>query len=636
MNTWANNNVSQRITSCGQLGTVAANLPSRLKNTFEKISSMSEPKRTMKAQLASAISACVLACCLVSRAQDAPAAVPTAPPPSQPAETPAASPTAAAEAAPTTPPPATPPPGESVTPAAVPADAIAVPSDAAAAPAPGAVIPYIQFQEIPLTSAIENLARQAGLNYILDPKVPYGQPGPDGKVTPQPNISIRWENLTAEQALSALLTVYNLQLVDDPKTKVSRITVKDPAAPDPIITRIVQLKHAGVTNLLGPVQTTFIDKRSKVVGDVRTSQLVIVATEKEQEEALALIERLDTPTRQVLIEARLMEISRSPSTVKGIDWTDTLAAQRFEFGNNTPDQQSGTPDIPAIPSPDGGITPGTPGVRGTPTIFGRNFAGAPRLAVNTANGFYPPIGFLNADGVSAVLSFLNADADTQVISTPRAVTLDNETATLSVTRAVPIFKNTAGTQGSPGGSEVQYTNLGTILNVTPRISANDNIWLRVVPEVSSIFRTVTKTVAGSINQADEYDIRKVETQVLIPSATTLVMGGLMADSTKNIYSKIPLLGDIPGIGLAFRHENKARDKRNLLIFITPTIVKDTDFQPAPNSSQFLKTRQTEITSAIDTSKAWDSAKPYDWSNPDATPYEEATFNEKAVEPKAKK
>lgn len=72
-----------------------------------------------------------------------------------------------------------------------------------------------------------------------------------------------------------------------------------------------------------------------------------------------------------------------------------------------------------------------------------------------------------------------------------------------------------------------------------------------MPEVSSIFRTVEKLSGGQRNQADEYDIRKIETQVLIPSGNTLVMGGLMSDSTKNIYSKVPLLGDMPLIGRAF-------------------------------------------------------------------------------------
>src|SRR5262245_44073255 len=80
---------------------------------------------------------------------------------------------------------------------------------------PSSVIPLIVMDDVPLTDAIKNLARQAGLNYILDPKVAFGQPGPDGRPVPQPSVSIRWENVTAAQALNALLGTYNLQLIED-------------------------------------------------------------------------------------------------------------------------------------------------------------------------------------------------------------------------------------------------------------------------------------------------------------------------------------------------------------------------------------------------------------------------------------
>jgi type II secretory pathway component GspD/PulD (secretin) len=535
------------------------------------------------------------------------------------------------------------------------------PKPAAAAPAeappadPNAVIPLIAIDDLPITDAIKNLARQANLNYLIDPKVAFGVPDATGKVTPQPNVSIRWEKVTAQQALEALLGNYSLQLVDDPKTKISRITVKDPAAPDPLVTKIIQLKHASPSNVLAAVQATISPTRSKVVTDSRTSQLVVVATEKEQVAVDELVLGLDKPTRQVLIEARLMEISRNPTTVKGIDWSGTLEGQNFSFGNGVVQQANTTFQAPGTPStvtlPGGRTITTTPGWDSTTTVGGTGGSSGGSggsgssggsgatlgsasgglipngFSANTLSGLSPAIGFLNADGVHAVLSFLNKDADTQVISTPRIVTIDNEMASISVARAVPIFKNTAGTQGSPGGSEVQYTNMGTMLHVTPRITASDQVHLKVVPEVSSIFRTVRKTVASTVNEADEYDIRKIETQVLIPSANTLVMGGLMSDSTKNIYTKVPILGDIPGIGLAFRHENKARDKRNLLIFITPTIVKENDFQPS--TTDFLKSQPREISGGIDANRAWESAKPMDWSNPQGAPHEEAAYDENA-------
>ena len=111
-----------------------------------------------------------------------------------------------------------------------------------------------------------------------------------------PNISIRWENVTAEQALNTLLTTYSLQLVEDPKTKIARITIRDPAAPDPLVNKIIQLKYASPSNMIVAASTALVDKRSKVMGDVRTSQLVILATEKEVESIDKMVTSLDTPT----------------------------------------------------------------------------------------------------------------------------------------------------------------------------------------------------------------------------------------------------------------------------------------------------------------------------------------------------
>ncbi len=175
-------------------------------------------------------------------------------------------------------------------------------------------IPLIQFQDVPITTAIENLARQAGINYLLDPKIGYGQPDQNGQIKPEPTLSIRWENVTAGQALMALLDNYGLQLNEDRKTQIARITAKDPTAPPPLSTRVIQIKYAGASNLVQSIQASFTDKRSKVLPDERTSQLVVVATENEQEALESLINELDKPTRQVLIETKLVEISSNPST----------------------------------------------------------------------------------------------------------------------------------------------------------------------------------------------------------------------------------------------------------------------------------------------------------------------------------
>ena len=530
-------------------------------------------------------------------------------------------------------------------------------------------IPLIQFQDVPITTAIENLARQAGINYLIDPKIGYGQPDQNGQIKPEPTLSIRWENVTAGQALMALLDNYGLQLSEDRKTQIARITAKDPTAPLPLSTRVVQLKYASTSNMVDAVQAALTDKRSRVIPDTRTSQIIVVATENEQEAVFDLINELDKPTRQVLIETKLVEISSNPSTAKGIDWSGTLAAQHVTFGNGfmSGNTAATIPGTPRTTTTGGTTTPGTPGSTTTITIPGDsshlpttttvtipatagtttpgtsttttpgstvqsilNIAqGNGGLSYNTLSGLTPAIGFLNADGASAVLSFLNAAYDAQVISTPRIVTLDNQTATIEVTRGYPVINMSGGTQNSAGSSSVTYSNVGTILQVTPRISANDYIWLRVIPVVSSHFGDEIITVqGGSGNPSTSYSVpifdnRRIDSQVMIPDGNTLVMGGLIQDNPTASYTKVPLLGDIPGLGWAFRSESKSMIKDNLIIFLTPSIIKNSDFQPTTSApADYLQSKPAVMKNRMNPHSVWDGAEPRgDWSNPAPIPGE---------------
>lgn len=499
-----------------------------------------------------------------------PAATPPAEPavPTEPAATPAATEPATAADNMSKPGPTT------TTAATEPTD------DSAKAPAPVG-IPQIKFSDVPITTAIENLARLANINYMLDPKIGYGQPDANGVIKTEPVLSIRWENITAENALLALLDNYNLQLVHDKRTGIDRITVKDPAAPPPLFTKVVQLKYTGVSNMMEAAQSVLTDKRSKVLADSRTSQIIVVATDPEQTAIETLVAQLDKPTRQVLIETRLVQIATNPRTQKGVNWKNTLEANRITFGNTL-----------------------TGGIRYT-----------------TTGGFTPDVGYLSADGLNVVLSFLNSTEDAQIMSTPRVVTLDNEQAKIDVTKTYPIFNVQAGTQNTAGGSSVTYSNVGTVLTVTPRISANDYIWLKVIPEVSNFAGDKSQAVAGldgsgsTVLTAPTFATRKVETQVLIPNSNTLVLGGLVQDSPYQTTTKVPIMGDIPGLGFLFKSSDKGTSKDNLLIFITPTIVKDTDFQ-ASTSGEFLKSKPIAMKDPLNPKTAWDGPVPAgEWSNP---------------------
>ncbi len=455
------------------------------------------------------------------------------------------------------------------------------------------IIPLIVMDDVPLTDAIKNLARQANINYMLDPKINYGQPGPDNKVIPQPSVSIRWEKITASQALSALLNNYNLQMVEDPRTKIARVTVRDPAAAPALMTEVIQLKYASPSNVVAAVQSLLTDKRSKVVPDVRTSQLVLLATEREVDAVNSMVERLDAPTKQVLIEARLLETSMNPHTIKGINWSGTLSAQKIAFGNNLQEN-----------SPQDSLN----------NTLAQSF---PKLLLDTARGFNPATAFLDADGVNAVLSFMNEDSETKVLSEPRTVTLDNETAHIEAGQNYPIINVTAGTANTTGGSQITYSNLTVKLDVTPRISANNYINLKVSPHVLRLDSVQRFISGGQAFDVPIFGTRTLDTAVMIPSGNTLVMGGLVSDEQHLDNTKVPLLGDIPGIGVAFRHNEKKRIKSNLMIFITPTIVQDADY--TPTETDFLKTPLPHPDNHEWSS--WDSTKPADWSKP-TNPYKD--------------
>ena len=491
------------------------------------------------------------------------------------------------------------------------------------------IVPLIQIDEAPLPDAIKTLARQAGLNFQFDPRILNPPADAAGKVPSQPPVSFRWENVTAMEALLALLENYNLQIVRDPKTKIARITVKDTAALEPLLTHVFQLDYANPTNLVS-ILTNTISSRGRVVADIRTSQLVVSATEKELDSVEALIKKLDTQTRQILIEARFIEVNQNPRTSKGVDWSDTLSKQNISFGNGVTlgTSTKTTPGITATTPTPGGRTLASGGSSAVSTLTTLTGGTVPGISANTMAGLSPSTFFLNADGVKVALSFLNSDADAESIATPRAVTLENVPTELSVVRNIPIFEQQ---QGANTGGSVQANTVkpnymlagpnGTILNeigikllVTPRIFGSSNVFLDLRPEISDReLKPETVILNNQASSSPIFNRRKLQTQAMIPSGYTLVLGGLRQDSSSKTFTKVPLLGDLPGIGLMFRKDEKAHDKRDLIIFVTPTIIRVNDFQPAPESSDFL--HQTPKKTGEEKWSAFDAGKPVDWTKP---------------------
>ncbi|MEI7732992.1 MAG: secretin N-terminal domain-containing protein [Verrucomicrobiota bacterium] len=499
------------------------------------------------------------------------------------------------------------------------------------------VMPVIDLQDTTIDAAIRGLADMANMNVHMDPKITQTPLGADNKPMPLPKVSIKWRQITARQALNALLDNYGYTAITDPKTKVTRISIKDPTAQEPLVPHVISVKYGNVTNLISLVKAS-LSARSQVTADTRTSQLVVQTTESEYVNLTNLINRLDVASQQVLIEARFMVTSKTLSSVKGIDWSQTMKNQNVTFGNG----QSGGSTVTTTgtsTSSGGGVLPGggpAGGGSSTPasssgsfsTLFGNALGpvntaggGGGGLSVDTLRGLYPSVAFLNADGVRAVLSFLNEDSDTETISTPRAVAMEGYQTELSVVQNIPVFEQT---QGAVSGGVVQQNTakpnyelkvkdvilneVGVKLLVTPRVVGDTNVLLDLKPEISNLGIVITSKLNGQDNQGQVFERKKINTQAMVPDGHTLVLGGLVEDTTSKGYTKIPILGDIPGLGLLFRHDLKGRDKKNLLIFVTPNIVRDSHFQAAsPASMDFIKTKLKDKPDVDAT--AWDSGKP---------------------------
>jgi len=177
-------------------------------------------------------------------------------------------------------------------------------------------------------------------------------------------------------------------------------------------------------------------------------------------------------------------------------------------------------------------------------------------------------GTLRFEEYAAVIDFLNTNTNSKLISNPRILAMDNQEASISVGTRFPIPQITRGVGGQGDVVTFQYRDVSIALRVTPHVSDDETITLFVKPEVEEVIGQVT---AGE-NSAPITSKRTVETVVNLKNNETMVIGGLIRESTIETISKVWLLGDIPLIGNLFRHKNKTKTQTDLLIFITPRLV----------------------------------------------------------------
>ena len=300
-----------------------------------------------------------------------------------------------------------------------------------------------------------------------------------------------------------------------------------------------------------------------IEADEDTNALIITADADEMASLEAVIQRLDIRRAQVLVEAIIVEMQVTDGQELGLQWL--FADNDGVFGSNITRNDSRLGSIAGSQlSDDGGDTPDGVDLGGLAAAL----AGAGGVSLGWAQ--------LDSMGLSmtVILNALNETANTNILSTPSILTLDNQEAYITVGEQVPFvtgsFTNTgAGGDGAQNPFQtIERENVGITLTVTPHINDGDSVVLDIMQEVSSISKT---TVAASDVITNE---RKIQTKVLALDGQVIVLGGLIKDEVQDAQQKVPLLGDIPYLGRLFRSDAEVVKKSNLMVFIRTTIIRD--------------------------------------------------------------
>lgn len=290
-----------------------------------------------------------------------------------------------------------------------------------------------------------------------------------------------------------------------------------------------------------------VSKDVRIIADNDNNALLILAAPSDYETILGALRQLDVPRRQVSVEVLVAEVTLTDDLKFGIEWF-------IKTRNNT----SGALRNPAADGALGSVLPTLPGTTADP-----------RSVVATTPGLQL-INLVGTD-IRAVLQALGTDGRSKVISTPRVMVLDNEKALINVGQQISV--DTGSSTGTGTGGNVvttrQYLSTGVILTVTPRINAGGRVTLDVSQEVSS-----AGAASGGANPP--INTRKAQTVVTVGSGETMVLAGLISESSGSGSAGLPLLSKIPVIGGLFGTQSYSRNRTELVLLITPTVVTNPD------------------------------------------------------------
>jgi type IV pilus assembly protein PilQ len=431
----------------------------------------------------------------------------------------------------------------------------------------------LSFQSIDVRSLLQIIADVAQTNMVVSDSVS-GQ------------IAMRLQNVPWDQALDIILrtkglgqrTTGNVILVaplDElaAREKAELENEKQKVQLAALRSEIIQVNYAKASELASLIKSkdnSVLSERGSVTVDERTNTLLVLETREKLSEIRSLVQRLDIPVRQVLIESRIV-VARSNFQrdfgarlgINGVRSRDGGNGGLVSVGGSGEGTNATLPGTGGSgtgrPSIGGGavlpVTAGAIGDRYNVNLPVLNPAGSIALAILGRNSL-----------IDLELSALQNEGKGEVISSPRVITANGKPAAIEQGREIP-FQNAT----SSGATAVQFKKAVLSLNVTPQITPDNRVIMDLAVTNDSQGTNVAQSGGGA---APAIDTRKVTTQVLVDNGQTVVLGGIYEQTVNDTVTKVPVLGDVPVLGALFRSKSKVQNKTELLIFITPKILSE--------------------------------------------------------------
>jgi general secretion pathway protein D len=316
-------------------------------------------------------------------------------------------------------------------------------------------------------------------------------------------------------------------------------------------------KKKPTTAQKGKKETPIVSEATNITADKATNSLIIMADKDDYQVLEEVIKKLDIPRAMVYIECLIMEVNVNKDFNLGTEWMAMGEASHDGTDGGYGGGFSGGGDNPY--SNTVGLVLGTAGIGTLPAGFS---LGIFSEAIEIGNVKFP--------NLATLVQAYKKDKNVHILSTPQILTTDNEEASITVGKNVPYQTKTGTTTTSETYNTYEYKDVAIALKVTPQISRDRMIRLKIEQEVSKLDLAATT----GANERPTTLKRTINTTVVVQDKNTIALGGLIDDSFSTTEYKVPCLGDMPGLGWLFKSMSKGREKTNLFVFLTPHVIEN--------------------------------------------------------------